>query len=172
MKKFLASFAALFLVGVSAHAGLLIDPYMNYAVSGSTSTSYDVTGSEFGARLGLSTLGFGYGVDFVAGGSLTYKNSTTSTSYTPSGYGLFLSYKFPILVRGYASYMLESKITANGSATKGKATKIGIQYTGLPFLAIGLETFSGTYTETNGTALSPNTTDSQTRLAISVPFDI
>lgn len=172
MKKFLASFAALFLVGVSAQAMFLIDPYLNYAVSGSTSTNYDVSGTEFGARLGLSTLGFGYGVDFVAGGSLTYKNTTTSTAYAPSGYGLFVSYKFPILVRGYASYLLESKIAANGNTTKGTATKIGVQYTGLPFIAIGLETFSGKYTDTNGTALSPSTTDSQTRLAISVPFDI
>jgi hypothetical protein len=139
MKKIFLSFVALILVGAGAQAGILIDPYFGYVVSGSDSNSKTITGSDMGIRLGWTTLGFGVGVDATVSGSYTYKNALGSTSSTPAHTGVFVSYQFPILVRGYATYFLNTKTSETVNSNTGNGTKIGVQYTGLPFIALGLE---------------------------------
>lgn len=174
MKKFFAIFATVLVVGVGAQAGFLIDPYMGYALSGSTNSGAKVSGSDMGLRLGLSTMGFGYGVDATVSGTYKHESLGVTTNYNPSHMGLFLSYKFPIIFRGYATYFLNSKITSGSTSITGNGTKIGIQYTGLPFIALGVEMYTMNYTEQDvaGVKSSTSGSESQTRLAISVPFDI
>lgn len=177
MKRFLAIFATVFVVGVGAQAGFLIDPYMSYIMSGKSTLAggdYNVTGSDMGARVGWSMLGFGVGVDAAVSGTYTYKDATTTSDATQSQMGLFVSYKFPILFRGYASYMMNIKGTASTSTVYASGTKMGVQYTGLPFIALGVEMFTGSYKEieSGGSKSSTTGSETQTRLALSVPFDL
>jgi hypothetical protein len=70
---------------------------------------------------------------------------------------------------------MNAKLTdSNSDSITGSATKIGFQYTGLPFVAIGVETFNMKYSEydSGGTKTNISGSQSQTRLALSVPFDI
>ena len=178
MKKLLAIAAVSLLTSVSAHAGFLIDPYLNYVTSGSVdyAPGVSITGNEIGARLGYDFLGFGAGVDALLSGKYTHSQSGTTTDVTPSYMGLFVSYKFPILVRGYFSYLLNLKETVSGGDNfSGNGTKIGVQYTGLPFVAIGLEMFSGaydTFTSAAGASGPRSDKSSHTNITISVPFSL
>lgn len=174
MKKLLATITALTLLSFSTHAGILIDPYIGYIVSGSTSTGDTVTGSDMGARLGFTNMGLGFGADATVAGTHTYKNGGVSTDSTRSNTGVFVSYHFPILVRGYATYFVNSKISSSTATLTGNATKLGVQYTGFPFIAIGVEYFNANYTELDsaGVKSSVSRSESQTRLALSVPFNL
>ena len=168
MKKLVAIFATILISGFTANAGLLLEPYLNYITAGSTSrSSASITGNEIGARVGYDFLGFGIGIDTLLSGKYTYSLAGVSTDTTPTQFGLFASYKFPILVRGYFTYLTSAKEkNSSGSEVSGTGTKIGIQYTGLPFIAIGLETYTGSYKD----AASSAETVSHTNLAISAPF--
>ncbi|MEK6629090.1 MAG: hypothetical protein AABY53_10735 [Bdellovibrionota bacterium] len=174
MKKLLATITALTLLSLSAHAGILIDPYIGYTVSGSTSSNFTITGSDMGARLGFTNMGLGFGVDATVAGTHTYKDATTSTDYTRSNMGVFVSYHFPILVRGYATYFVNSKISSSAASATGTATKLGVQYTGFPLIAIGVEYYNMAYkdAEIGGIKFTSSVTESQTRLALSVPFNL
>ncbi len=173
MKKISAILLILF-AGAFADANILIDPYLGYAISGTYGNS-TVTGTEMGGRLGWSSLGFAVGLDATIAGSYTYTASNVSISATPFHYGIFASFQFPILFRGYATYFLSTKETDSASNYyTGTGTKIGVQFTGLPFVAIGLEVFSNSiakYTSAAGT-VSATGTENQTRLTISAPFDL
>ena len=171
MFKTLLSAIAFLLISIQAQAGILIDPYVGYIVSGDASGE-SVKGNEMGARLGWTMLGFGIGVDAVLAGTYNYE---TSGDFKPSGAGVFVSYTFPILVRGYVAYSPGMKLKGDPSTTvTGNATKVGVQYTGFPFIALGVETlsYSTTEVEIGGVTSSATGTQSQTRLAVSVPFNL
>lgn len=174
MKKLFITFTTLFFVGVSAQADILIDPYIGYIASATASNNFTATGSDMGVRLGWTSLGLGLGLDATIAGTHTYKDPTTTTDYTVANTGVFVSYTFPILVRGYATYFVNSKLTTTGSSFSGAATKLGAQYTGFPFIAVGIEVISLSYTEfeTGGVKNSVTNSGSQTRLALSVPFNL
>lgn len=173
MKKFL-SVAVLFLGMSTAHAGFLLDPYFNYVASGSAdfASGASVTGTELGARLGWDFMGLGVGADVLASGKYTYSLNGTTADSTPSYYGVFVSYKFPIIIRAYAAYLLSNKENISGGDFKGSGMKLGVQYTGLPFVAIGLEYFSSSYDkiEAGGVSVSQTNKASHTAVAISFPF--
>ena len=179
MKKFLSIAILSLLTGMStAHAGFLLDPYFSYAVSGTNSglTDSTMTGSELGARLGWDMMGLGFGVDGIVSGSYTYKQNSVSSDIKPSYYGVFVSYKFPIVLRGYVSYLLSSKetMTVSGidSTLTGTGTKVGIQYTGFPFVAIGVEYVSSKYdkVEFGGLSITQSNDANHTAIALSFPF--
>lgn len=159
-----------FSVSFQAQA-ILIDPYMGFVTSGNMEQSGNdikITGQTIGARLGMSTLGFAVGVDYMTG-SLTYSGAVKST-YTPGHLGLFVSYDFPILVRGYATYFPVGVL--NGDVKlEGNGTKLGVMYTGLPFVAIGLELLNMSYSKTDGNDMA-KATEKVTLLAISLPLDL
>lgn len=177
MKKLLGVLTISFLTTLSARASVLIDPYFGYMTSGSASFAPGAseTGTEIGARLGWDFLGLGVGLDTILSGKYTYASSGVNVDVTPSLMGLFVSYKFPILVRGYATYFITAKEkNTAGDVYSGTATKIGVQFTGLPFIAIGLETYSGSYkdyTPAGGSSGSASETSTHTNFTISAPFN-
>lgn len=170
MKNLLAVFASVLLAGLNSNAGILLDPYFSYKMSGSASfaAGSSMSGSDVGVRLGYDFLGLGAGIDTTLSGKYTYSNSGVTFDSTPKNFGLFVSYTFPILVRGYFTYIASAKETATGFEYTGTGTKIGIQFTGLPFVAVGLETVSLSYKESSGVSVSA--TGSHTNIALSVPF--
>lgn len=168
-------FAMLVFLSSAANAGILLDPYVGYIISGNSNSGSGskVTGNDLGVRLGYSNLGFGIGADVTFAGTYNYDASGTTTSGKPLHTGAFVSFALPILLRGYATYFVNTKVSDSNTAVTGKGTKLGVQYTGLPIVAIGVEVFTTNYSEIEilGNKVSTSGTETQTRLAISAPFN-
>jgi hypothetical protein len=142
MKSLLKSLlvcATLLAFAPSAHASLYLEPFLGY-LTGKTTTGnkYDVSGTDLGGRVGFSTLGF------AIGGELSRSDLSVDTSpsadLTPTNLGVFASFEFPILIRAYATYIFSSKGDyAAGEVDEGSCFRLGVGFTGLPFIAINLE---------------------------------
>ncbi|MFP5520525.1 MAG: hypothetical protein ACLGGX_11520 [Bdellovibrionia bacterium] len=173
MKKIALLIGVLLSFSSAAHASILIEPYANVIISGKIDDA-DISGSDIGARLGWGMAGFSIGVDAFLSGTHTYKD-TSSTSYTPSFLGVFLAYEFPILVRGYASYAPSYYVKKDDTKIKGTNTRIGVQYTGLPFVAIGLEMQTEAFDKIEVGSTPPSNyseSSSITSLVVSIPFSL
>ncbi|MGE3756691.1 MAG: hypothetical protein AB7H97_02995 [Pseudobdellovibrionaceae bacterium] len=141
--------------GTQAIAGIHLEPFVGYAMSGKMKTdSFTVagttvpagddsyTGSTLGARVGYSFLGLL--------GAIEYEMGTLSVdSASITNLGLTVGYTFPILLRAYATYVPSSKISLKDSDVEmmanGTGTKLGVGYTGLPFVALNFEMAAYTY---------------------------
>lgn len=168
--------AAAMVVGFShtAQAGIHVEPFLGYSLSGdwkagSTSTDYS-GGPHLGARLGYGMLGF-----FIAGeyeqGSMTL-DSNPELDIDQTNLGLALGYEFPILLRVYGTYVFDAKAEANSSEYKGTGLKLGVGYTGLPFLAINFEMSSASYDELNGNSLTTERETEYYTINVSIPLSL
>lgn len=171
-KKLLAllMFSA-FSVGSAAQA-LVVEPYYTHYISGEDGAGNEMSGNEIGLRLGYDFTSFTFGLDYVATGKSEYDDSPGEL--TPSGYGVYAAFDFPILVRAYASYMINYQYENDSGKYLGNGSKIGIQYTGLPYLAIGLETAKYEFDEfeaDSGTTSDSNASNDYTGFTISVPLE-
>jgi len=176
---------ATLLAASTARADLLIEPYLGYgftghnnagSVTGVSTVNNSQTGPEFGARVGYQSLGFMLGLDYMTG-SVT-DNATAKDTITPNDLGVFVGYKFPMLLRVYGEYVpLSDPKVSNSLGTQkpdGSALKAGAQYTGLPFVAIGLEYYKATYTKDKQSSLpySPNITSDMISVTLSLPLTL
>ena len=179
--KIFAKFLAIliFIAYGSAQAGLLLEPFVGY-VSGSQkqTTTANFTGTIYGARAGFSFLRFAVGADYT-GGNFT-DDSTPKFTLTSGDVGGFVSYKFPILFRIYGAYVPSAKLKGSSSISsftlqKATAMKLGLGYTGLPFVNINIEYLSSSYEEivSSGitTPLSPKSTSTAYGVTLSAPYD-
>ena len=166
-------------VNQSAQASLLLEPYLGY-VTGKRdmSTSNNFTGTEYGARVGYSMLGFAIGADYQAV-SVT-DDGSPKTDLTSGDLGLFVAYKFPVLVHAYASYFPspEAKFSnsgASGTYKSGNVMKLGVGFTGFPIVNVNLEYISGTYGKASAGGfeadINPKMTTSAYAISISAPFN-
>ena len=157
----------------SSLAGFLIEPALGMfnlkqtsetTVSGTTvEDEAEPEGTLTSLKLGYSTFGFATGLDHTI---LTDKDNESIGST-----GLFVSYKFPVLVKAYATYFLTSK---PDGVKSGTGTKIGVGFTGLPFVHLNVEMYSLNYDDTDPemTTGSFKSTITGTAFTISLPFDI
>jgi hypothetical protein len=164
----------------SAHAGLLLEPYLSYGsgqIKGVNSVNY--SGTEYGARVGYTMMGFGIGGEYMATNLTT--DSNPKDTLTSGDLGVFVSYKFPVLVRAYATYFPSSSLkddngTFNQTFKSGNILKLGVGFTGIPFIQIGVEYITSTYSkvEIGGVDFntSPNVTTSGYALSVSAPFNL
>jgi hypothetical protein len=171
MKKTLAVLAmatmSLF-TAATAHAGFYIEPFLGYEMGDSDGD--DVTGTAVGARIGMSTLGFAYGVEYNMT-SLTV-DSTPEQDADLTDLGVFVSYEFPILFRVFATYSLKSTFELGSSELTGTGVRFGVGYTGLPFIVINVEKFTRTYDEvtSNGVTTDADLEGDSTVVSISLPL--
>lgn len=182
MKKLLLSLLAVVSISSVSHADILLEPYMGLIVTGknSTDSSAKFSGNNLGARVGWSMLGFAVGVDALLAGTTTVKSDSGTNDLKPSGVGIFGSYTFPILVRGYFSYVptftAKTDFPTGEAVFTGTVTKIGVQYTGLPFVAFGIEfqTINNNKMKLSGVedATFEKNTISLTNLVVSAPFSL
>lgn len=207
MKKLII--ASLMVIGLTtqAHAGLLIEPYLGYIFSGETTETgagasafnykYDYSGINYGGRLGYSTFGLQFGLDYnMASYDYETTNATTKLkdAYDFTAFGAFVGFKFPVFLRVWGTYFFNAELKDTDSGTggvyspsgakfEGSGFGLGAGFTGLPFVNINLEYRSFTYDEgttSDGTKITlPNTTygvgkhdASEMILSLSVPFDI
>lgn len=181
MKQIIKSLSVVFLfltLAQSVNASLLLEPYVGY-MSGTIkqNSSSNVTGTDFGARIGYSTMiGLAFGAEYE-GASLTDDASIKST-YTIGDLGAFISFKFPVLFRVYGTFVPSSTVKGSSNISfnlnKGTSTKLGLGFTGLPFININLEYYTSSYTEFEAlgikSTLSPSSTSSTIGLGVSAPF--
>jgi hypothetical protein len=147
MTRFLLAFAMIFF-GSQAFAGILIEPYAGYHIGktkGGTDPSTNLKGLVYGGRLGYQTMGFQIGADYLTG-SIS-DDASPSSDYTPTDLGAFVGYQFPVLIRVYAAYGFapQTSVKTNGTTLKyhdGTSYKLGIGYTGLPFVNINFEYYN------------------------------
>ena len=178
MKRIFAILAVLILGSQSAQAGIMIEPYLGYVVGGEIDdgggATADPAGTLFGARLGFRTLGFMAGVDYQTGTieAQDWTDNAEDSDSDVTDLGVFVGYEFPILFRVYFSYFFDSKSEPEGSTgeLEGSGTRLGVGYTGLPFVAINLELLSHSYDEFDGSALSSDFTADSYVLSVSLPL--
>lgn len=139
-----------------------------------------VSGTEVGARLGFTEMGFSFGFDGRRL-SLSYKpdaSGAKDTDHTFTQYGVFVGYELPIMLRFWGTYVLANNGTDNDDADNkvltGSGTIFGVGYKALPFISVNLEYYSLSNTEREtSSGKTDYTTDSKGFvLGVSVPLSI
>jgi len=172
---------------MESKADLLIEPLVGFNVGEKLKIDggeqYKGNGVGFGGRLGYQNLGFQLGLDYLKS-SLKMTDSDFKSNLETSEWAGFVGFKFPILLRIYAGYIFSATGEAskynNGTSTdklqfsNGTGSKVGIGFTGLPFLSINLEYRSGKFDEYKfgGTKGTETTKYSSYLLSLSVPLTL
>ncbi|HRO66777.1 MAG TPA: hypothetical protein PL182_04345 [Pseudobdellovibrionaceae bacterium] len=171
--KFLSAFFAVVLMSSSAFASLYLEPYIGYENGKveSGGSSDNLAGTNLGVKLGYGTFGFAFGVDYMRG-SLK-QDSSPSVTWTNQDMGVFAQFTFPILVKVSGTYFFSTEMEKDGKAT-GNGTKIGVGYTGLPFVAINFDMINLNYDKfKNGGASMDIDSDRKTwMLSVSLPLNL
>ena len=166
MKRILVSMLAFLSISSAAHAGVFIEPFLGYAVSGKEDDggSADIKGMDYGARLGATFAMFSVGAEY-AGGSYE-QDESGGTKFDTTDIGLTFAFDFPIMIRLYATYFLSSEAKPDsGTTEKGSGGyRVGIGYTGLPFVDINIEMVKRVYDDPADYAFSA------TQIGLSVPL--
>ncbi len=185
MKKLLVTICFMF----GANAGFLIEPYTGYRVGSLETTlsgekyDYGLKGANIGARVGYTFLTFMAGIDYnigsVDGDVDQAPAGTPNEEYDTANFGLFAGVQLPILLRGWATYYLNSTYEeADGDELSGSGFGLGVGFTGLPFVSLNLEyrslTFDEYSTSTGTTKLSgDNERDAnEIFVSVSLPLDL
>ena len=188
MKRILSIVTILVLGTSSAQAGVMIEPFVSYGVSGEldVNTAHGVKGDvnflSFGARLAYQMLGFFVGGEYAMYPEKTISSTGTSTGnfkYKMNGISAVAGYEFPLLLRAYAGYTFSYTGTLTGTNQadfeKGDGFLLGAGYTGLPFISINLEFRSHNIKESVVSGVTTNNvdgTDTQILLGVSAPIGI
>jgi hypothetical protein len=169
--------ALFFSLTQAAQASLLVEPLIGYNFNGKLGTDASRgSGTSYGGRLGYQNMGFQLGLDYLNSTMDYGRGWGNNADFTSNEYGIFVGYKFPILVRVYAAYIF----SANGEVgsyelSEGSGTKIGAGFTGLPFVNINLEYRRGTFgkSQVSGQAAnnSANVDFSALLLSLSLPLN-
>jgi hypothetical protein len=140
MKKFLVTMIAVLTMSSAAHAGVFIEPFLGYAISGKEDEggSDDIKGMDLGARLGATFAMFSLGVEYAAG---SYEEDKSGgNDFDTTDIGVTFAFDFPILLRLYATYFADSEVKGDNLTVEGSGGyRVGIGYTGLPFVNINVE---------------------------------
>ena len=176
------------LMGVSARAGLLLEPYLSYESSNQDAkflgadASGKSTGVQLGARVGYTLpVLFWLALDYSLINDGTFKpDSGSSEKVSRSDLYLDAGFDFPILVRAWFGYGIGNKATLKSSLGDsdlegGSSYKLGVGFTALPIVSINLEYFSNDFEKVDGTKLSDIASsfkDTGFRLGVSAPFDL
>lgn len=170
-----------FLLVKPAEAGLLIEPVAGFSFSKfepSNLKEFSSNGVNYGGRLGYQNLGFQLGLDYLSG-SENVTSSNIKKSYEHTEWAAFAGFEFPVLLRVYAGYIFAAdgetkhKTLGKVSFNNGTGMKLGVGFTGLPFVDINFEYRSGTYDKTKMGGINTGKTDfSGFMIAASLPFVI
>lgn len=174
MIKALVLSLALAGICLPAQASLRVEPFLGYHMGNDKNTpENDVKGSEMGARVGFSTLGFALGGELSKG--MYEVDSNPSQDLEPTNMGVFASFEFPILVRVYGTYIFNSKSDYSSYEIEGNGTRLGVGFTGLPFIAINVEYINMKYDDCSGSALCAAFGEYKTSMYginVSLPLDL
>lgn len=181
-----------------AEAGVLIEPLAGLEmgsfgadISSGGTLKYNYAGTHFGARVGYAlplifvAVEYDYGmlntsVDQPAGATYKAGSGTRSTAFAEAGV------KIPFLLRAYVGYgflndwTFKDALTTDSLKFSGTAYKAGVAFTGLPFIEVGLDIQTSTFTKYNAGASDITMDSTQTfksatassfMLTVGLPFD-
>lgn len=169
MKKYALCLLAVMGLSSYAHAAFMVEPYLGYEMGEDPDTANsDVKATHIGIRLGGSTLGFMYGFEYDTY-SGDYEVGSAKVDLDGSDLGGYVGYNFPVLFNVRLSYFLVSKADVGSSEFEGNGMKIGIGFTGLPFVNINLDRITRTYDEQDGASISDSDIESY-MLSVSLPL--
>lgn len=177
LKRLFALLAVAGFVSTS-HADILLEPYLGYYFGSSTqsgSKDGDVTGLGYGARFGFQHMtGFMIGAEYFTG-QLEDDDGTVKTDMTPGDLGVFAGFNFPILLRAYATYFITNKWKAKTSTTTADlegsgGLKLGLGWTGLPFVSINLEYMTVGFDKVGGNSIDDTINEKIYGLSVSLPL--
>lgn len=164
-----------------ANAGLLIEPVLGYSfksfeVDAPDSSQEKGSGVSYGGRLGYQNLGFQLGLDYLKS-SISLTDNDFKEDLSTSEWAAFAGFEFPILLRVYAGYIFSANAeteVAGGTKLKlqdGTGMKLGVGFTGLPFVDINFEYRKGTYTKIKmGSSADVDTDFNAFMVGVSLPF--
>lgn len=189
MKSYLLALALF--VAPTAHAGILLEPYIGYESGKLTAESsfvafntvYTTSGAVLGGRIGYTfPILFWAGLDYslTTGGNGKSDNPLLeNNTYTRSNLYAVAGFDFPILIRAWFGYGLMNEATAKTSTltsklSGGQNSKLGIGFTGLPFVSINLEGYFHKPNKSDGNDLAAGESynDAGFTLSASLPFDL
>ncbi len=170
-----------------ADAALLVEPLVGYNVSskldfekGDLYTDGKLftggTGGAFGGRLGYQQLGFQVGLDYLHS-TIDMDDDDFDKDIEMNEWAGFVGFEFPIFFRVYAGYIFSATGKTEMSDvktdfSKGSGTKLGVGFTGLPFLSLNLEYRSGSFGEyeQDDNTVEDSTKYSSYLLSVSLPL--
>ena len=175
MKKIINALLLFSVLSFTAQAqAFFVEPFASYMVNGDIGNpSQDLSGTTFGLRAGGSTLGFLYGAEYNMSTWESETSSSVKTDWDGTNIGLVVGYEFPIMLRAWLTYNFSQKLEKGNYSYEGSGYKLGVGYTGFPFVVIGVEMASYNYDkgELSGTTLTGVDFDLKaTMLTISVPL--
>jgi len=152
MKKIFAIIAMAIGMSSTAHAGILIEPYLGYEmgdlirkdVGSTTETTDKVSGVSYGMRLGYKFLLPWVALDYSSGTATGKPDSGTDFDLTKSSLGAVVGVNLP-LIRMWAGYGFSNEATIKGTAgsnnlkLKGNYLKAGVGLGFIPLVSINLE---------------------------------
>lgn len=175
-----------FLVIKPASAGLLLEPVLGYSVlnkfelDAPDTSSEKGSGPSIGARLGYQNLGFQLGLDYLRS-SYSMEDNDFKEDLVSSEIAGFVGFEFPILLRVYAGYIFagNAETEAEVLGTKvdveykdASGMKLGVGFTGLPFVDINFEYRKGEFSEAKfgSDKVDEKTNFSAYMISLSLPF--
>lgn len=171
MKKLVAVFAVVLGFASVSQAGLLLEPYLGYEMGKTKNADGKMDGSQYGLRLAYEApVFFWAGVDATMG-SVTVKpdGGTNSDAKRTTIYGV-VGVDFPILVRGWVAYGLSNQLKSDTNTLKGSAYKVGVGFTGLPFVSLNFEYLNEKFNDMDGATLSPEFQNDTYVVSVSLPW--
>ena len=173
-----------------SQAALLIEPVVGFNVGTKFDLKFDDSpafnenysggkGGAFGGRLGYQNFGFQLGLDYLKS-SIDMSTSDIKNNVSLSEWAGFVGYEFPLFLRVYAGYIFSANGSYKNAASqsvdlsKGTGSKLGVGFTGLPFVDINFEYRTGTLNQMSfdGTDYDTETKYSSLMLGLSVPFTL
>lgn len=178
MKKLFAVCALVLGFGSAANAGLLLEPYLGYEMGTvKDNAAGKMNGTLLGARVAWTApLMFWAGLDYATTVSANFDSDTNGVADSDakrSTLWAVVGVDFPILLRGWVGYglMNEIKLSDYDNKLKGKSTKLGLSFTGLPFICLNLEYLMENFDEQSAGSLSPEAKNTAYVLSVSLPWE-
>lgn len=161
MKKFLVALTMMLGFSGVAHASIMFEPYLGYETGKFSDPDGKGDGVNIGARLAYHTPIFLWlGLDGNVGISGNFKPDSSSIANSDmkrnSLYGV-VGVDFPILLRAWAGYafMDDQKLDSpHNSTLKNKTYKVGVGFTGLPFISLNVEYIKAKVDKVDGGTLT------------------
>jgi hypothetical protein len=165
---------------VLTHAAIYLEPAVGVGMSGKidlSSEKPDLSGTVYGLKLGYSKLGLALGGEYSTGQYNYKQEDGLKVTTTPTDLGVFVSYTFPIMFKVQASYLLSSSMTLKDLDTKiqkGSGTKVGVGFTGFPFVAVNVDYLMNEYKEVETAGVTAELSDkiktNMVLVSVSVPL--
>lgn len=173
MKKLLLVLAMGLGFASTSHADILIEPYIGYEMGKGTQGTDDfkLTGTDLGLRLGYaSPVMFWAALDYTMGSGTFDPDSSASVDGKRTSLAAVVGVDFPILLRAWLGYGFQNDLKIDSETFKGKYTKLGVGFTGLPFVSLNLEVISDEWDDTSSGG-DPEAKNTSYLLSVSLPLE-